>query len=76
MKYRHKEDCFIDREHNPGAARLVDCDGYVVFIVSAFEWSDDQIWKALELMNKAYAQGVLVGQTQKVNEIKRVLFID
>jgi hypothetical protein len=77
MKYRHKEDCIIDREHAKatGIALLIDCDGDVVFQVSA-EWSDNQIWRALELQNEAYAIGVQVGQAQKVREIQKALHID
>jgi hypothetical protein len=78
MKYRHKEDCFIDRQfaEDRDQALLVDCDGHIVFRVSASEWSDDQIWRALELQNEAYAKGVQFGQVQKVHEIKKALCID
>jgi hypothetical protein len=78
MKYWHKEDCHIDREHAnfTDVALLLDCDGEVIFRAPASEWSDNQIWKALELMNEAYAIGVKVGQSQKAHEIKKALCID
>ena len=75
-KYRHKEDCTIMRglKEFPGKVILFDNEGEEVFALPE-TWTDDQVWTALRLQNRAYDVGVCVGRTRKLNEIKAALEI-
>lgn len=73
-RFAFREDCTIDRNHSnyPTSAVLFDCDGEVVFEVSK-NWTDDQIWKALEFANHAFKRGYYVGSADRAKAIKKLL---
>lgn len=73
-KYRYREDCLIERNDVrwPASAVLFDCDGNRVHRFDE-DWTDDQIWAALEFANSAYAHGLTVGAVNKAYEIRKVL---
>jgi hypothetical protein len=75
-KYRHREDCFIERNdpRYPASAVLYDCDGDVVRRFDE-DWTDNQISAALEFANHAYHVGFNNGKSEKAREIKSSLGI-
>jgi len=72
--YAHREDCFIDRKHSlfPNSAVLFDADGGMLWRFDA-DWTDDQIWTALEFANKCYLHGTITGERAKAHEIRTAL---
>ena len=79
-KWRYKEDCSIVRPdhmhaHTADLAALVDCDGDCVFTVPN-SWTDTQIFKALEIANRAYAVGYSTGERAKAHEIAKALYLN
>lgn len=75
-KYRHPQDCYIEREHKDykASAVLMDCDGEVVRVFDE-NWTDEQIFAALAFANHAYDKGVTLGQWKKASEIRKALDI-
>ena len=76
MAYRYKEDCFVERENSihPDKVWVFDNEGNELFRVPA-SFTNDDIWKVLDLMNYAYDLGLSVGRRLKADEIKSVLEI-
>lgn len=72
--FAHKNDCEIIRD-NPNTAIMRDCEGTTIIEVPA-DWTDDQLWMALSLMNKAYRRGVDLGRFAKAQEIRKVISSD
>lgn len=80
QKWRYKNDCAIVRPdnfhaHTADMAALVDCDGDCVFTVPN-SWTDEQIFKCLEIANRAYAAGYASGERSKAYEIAKALYLD
>ena len=77
-RYRHKEECYIvlvkGDEGVQNRMVVFDRDGELVFSVPE-AWTDEQIWRALDLQNEAYAVGIRVGRALKLREIRDALEI-
>lgn len=73
-EYHSKNVCLIDRdnENYPRQAVLFDEEGNLVFSFDA-DFTDAQIWQALEFANQAYRVGFSTGEYRKMNEIRRAL---
>ena len=74
-KFRHHEDCSIERREDfamGDVADLYDCDGDKVWTFPG-DMTDSQIMLALSFANHAYGKGVEVGEHKKTHAIKAVL---
>lgn len=73
-KYRDRGDCSIVRDHEKykGYAVLMDCDGEVVRSFDG-NWTDAQVFEALDFANRAFDAGVKHGQRKKAQEIRKAL---
>lgn len=76
-----KDDCKIVRPDSaydikvPGSAVLMDAtEGTRLFVVPE-SWTDEQIWRCLEIANMAFTEGDGQGSRRKVWEIKTALNI-
>jgi hypothetical protein len=74
MKLAHRKDCKIlrGRAGNPGFSMVIDCEGDEVFSVPE-SWTDDQVWRVLDIANMAYGMGCSVGRRMKASEIKQAI---
>lgn len=75
--YVHSEDCSVIRDHeefNTNLAVLMDCDGDIVFSVPK-EYSDEQIFYILNLVNTFYSKGIKYGEENKAYQIRKILGI-
>lgn len=70
----HKTDCTIDRCHPdyPASAVLFNCDGDMVCRFDE-EWTDDQIWAALEFANRASRNGFSAGERTRAAAIRSLI---
>lgn len=76
MKFRHEEDCRVERTENitGPVADLYDCEGDKVWTFPD-SFTDEQIMAALAFANHAYKLGVGIGANRKAEEIRSVLGI-
>lgn len=77
MTYLHNSDAAIVRNDTAypdsyHAALLVDEEGYIKFRFP-LDWTDNQIYHALNFANRAYKEGVEQGKYLQQCEIKKVL---
>lgn len=73
--YLHRRDALIDRgdhQNYPASAVLRDYDGRFFFRFDE-DWTDDQIFAALDFANQAYREGHGAGQRDKAYEIRRAI---
>ena len=72
MYFAHKSDCSIKKSPSGRHKDLFNGEGEFIasFDVS---WTDDQIWRALDLANAAYTLGRKVGRAGKAAEIRQAL---
>ena len=72
--YCNASDCEIVRDHPdyPGEVVLVDETFEPLFHLPE-EWSDAQIWAALDLMNTAHELGVQFGENRRALAIRTLL---
>jgi hypothetical protein len=73
-KYRHKEDCHVERAEKKGCpvAELYDCEGEKVWDFPG-SFTDEQIMVALAFANHTFKAGINIGVERKAEEIRRVL---
>lgn len=65
---------------NPADCEIIRTDAAAILLESGEDiwafptnWSDDQIWKALELANNSYKMGVSHGEISRAFEIRKAL---
>lgn len=75
MFFAHKSDCTIVLSSTGRQKHLLDGAGELItpFDVS---WTDDQIWRALDLANAAYSLGHKTGMSTKAAEVRKVLELE
>lgn len=73
----HAEDCDIERDslHPTRSADLVDREGGCIYHFNE-NWSDDQIWMALDFANQLYEKGRKIGRAEKAREIRSALELE
>lgn len=73
-KYRHEEDCRIERTENivGPVAELYDSEGDKVWTFPD-SFTDEQIMAALAFANHSFKVGVSIGNDRKAEEIRRAL---
>ncbi|WP_270792906.1 MULTISPECIES: hypothetical protein [unclassified Aeromonas] len=73
-KYRHEEDCRIERAENivGPVAELYDSEGDKVWTFPD-SFTDEQIMAALAFANHAFKVGISIGRDRKAEEIRRAL---
>lgn len=73
----HREDAAIERRRLdwPASAILVDLHAEEDLMRFDEEWSDEDIFKALDFANWAFDRGFQAGRTDKASEIRRVFEI-
>lgn len=72
--YATRNHCTIDRnnDYSKGSAVLLDEEGEVLWCFP-WEWSDDQVWLALDFANRAYDSGFSSGKFLQQFEIRKAL---
>ena len=70
----HRDDCGIERNdpNYPASAVLYDCDGMMIRRFDE-DWTDEQIWAALEFANRAYQQGYATGEQVRAAAIRKLI---
>jgi len=73
-KYRHEEDCSVERAENieGPVAELYDSEGDKVWTFPG-SITDEQIMAALAFANHAFKVGISIGSDRKAEEIRRAL---
>lgn len=73
-KYRHEEDCRVERAEKIGepVAELYDSEGDKVWTFPD-SFTDEQIMASLAFANHAFKVGISIGIDRKAEEIRRVL---
>jgi hypothetical protein len=68
-----REDCCLEpAPSRPGFNMMITCDGDVLFHLPE-ACPADYAWTILDLMNRAWEDGRVIGRREKIREFKQVL---
>lgn len=77
MHYICKEDCEILRDDPgcPDQTIVIDNEGDILFKLEG-EWTDDAVWRLIDIANNWYDRGHTTGMNHLRRVIKQLLNID